>query len=54
MLNKSWQKPPIKLKVKNPWDTKHVDRAFLNEEVKETPDYKGVLAMHDNEEDLLH
>jgi len=34
VYNKKWQKPPLKLKVKNLWDTKHIDGTFLNEEVK--------------------
>lgn len=33
-------KPPIKPKVKNPWDTKNIDGIFLGEEIKQTPDHR--------------
>lgn len=34
----TWMKPPLKIKVKNPWDTKHIDGVFLGEDIRETPE----------------
>ncbi|CDW82120.1 protein kinase 2 [Stylonychia lemnae] len=51
VYKKTWQKPPLKLKVKNSWDTKHIDGAFLNEDIKQTP---GQLEMNSFNVELLN
>ena len=34
VYDKTWMKPPLKIKVKNIWDTKNIDGIFLNEDLK--------------------
>ena len=37
-MDKTWQKAPIKIKVKNPGDTKNIDSHYLDEDITNTLD----------------